>query len=200
MNEVGDDVESYTPERYDEESQDIQEYQRCLSYVFEHAPIEHGDTVVDVGTGTGNVALELASKCKRVLGSDIDDEWLRYAREKAAESGVENVSFCHGSFREPNVDEAVDVVVTSFALHTVYDEGQEEELRAAIEGLSSLNPRYVVVADRMFFGPPGSRGGSETLPRMGTVANMLADVGFTLTDVEIVSGSEGVLVATRTDG
>jgi len=32
---------------------------------------------------------------------------------------------------------------------------------------------------------------------MGTVATLLVDAGFTLTDVEIVSESVGVLVATR---
>jgi len=200
MNETEEGYHGYTPMDYDEDSAADEAYQTCVSYIVEHAPIERDDTVVDVGTGTGIVALELASKCDRVLGSDIDDEWLRYAREKAAERGVENVSFDHGSFREPNVEEAVDVVVASYALYMAYDEGGEGTLRAAIEGISSLNPRHLVVADKMFFGPPEPRGGYETLPRMGTVANLLADTGFTLTDVEIVSGSAGVLVASRTSG
>ena len=200
MNETEDSYHGYTPTDYDEDSASDETYQTCVSYIVEHAPIGREDTVVDVGTGTGLVALELASKCERVLGRDLNDEWLRYARQKAAEKGIENVSFDHGSFQEPDVEEAVDVVVASYALYMAYDEGGEEELRAAIEGISSLNPRHLVVADKMFFGPPESRGDDETLPQMGTVANLLADVGFTLTDVEIVSDSVGVLVATRTSG
>lgn len=198
MSDTQDDADDYTPERYDEESAVEEEYQTCLSYVVEHAPIERDDTVVDMGTGTGNLALELASKCGLVLGRDIDDTWLQYAQEKAVERGVDNISFDHGSFREPNVDEAVDVVVSSYALHTVYHEGDAEELRAAIEGLSSLAPRYLVIADRMWFGPPAFGDGYGTLPRVGTVANLLAETGFTLTDVNVVGGSEGVLVAVRT--
>jgi SAM-dependent methyltransferase len=198
MNEPEDSYHGYTPVDYDEDSAADEAYQTCVSYIVEHAPIGRDDTVVDIGTGTGTVALELASKCERVLGRDIHEEWLRYARKKTAENGVENVSFGRGSFREPNVDEAVDVVVASYALYMAYDEGGKVELRAAIEGISSLNPRHLVVADKMFFGPPDSRGDYETLPRMGTVANLLADAGFTLTGVEIVSGSVGVLVATRT--
>ncbi|KTG10357.1 protein-L-isoaspartate O-methyltransferase [Haloprofundus marisrubri] len=198
MNDAENGSHGYTPMNYDEDSAADEAYQTCVTYIVEHAPIGRDDTVVDVGTGTGIVALELASKCERVLGRDIDDEWLRYARQKAEERGVENVSFDYGSFRDPNVDEAVDVVVASYALYMAYDEGGEEELRAAIEGISSLNPRHLVVADKMFFGPPESRGEYETLPQMGTVANLLADAGYTLTDVEIVSGSVGVLVATRT--
>ena len=96
-----------------------------------------------------------------------------------------------------NVDEPVDVVVASYALYMAYDEGGEEELRAAIEGLASLNSRCVVVADKMCFGPTQTQSDYETLPRMGTVANLLTDAGFTLTDVEIVTESAGVVIATR---
>jgi SAM-dependent methyltransferase len=197
MNEQAEDYHGYTPMDYDEDSAADEAYQTCVSYILEHAPIERDDTVVDMGTGTGIVAFELAPKCERVLGRDINDEWLRYARQKAEERDVANVSFDHGSFRDPNVDETVDVVVASYALYMAYDEGGEDALRAAIESLSSLNPRHFVVADKMFFGPPESRGSYETLPQMGTVGNLLADVGFTLTDVEIVNDSVGVLVASR---
>jgi SAM-dependent methyltransferase len=187
----------YTPMDYDADSEADEVYQRCLSYLLTHAPVKRDDTVVDIGTGTGTVALELASKCDHVLGRDIYDEWLQYARDKAEQRGIESVSFDHGSFREPNVDEPVDVVVASYALYMAYDEGGETELRAAIEGLASLNPRYMVVADKMRFGPTETPREYETLPLMGTVATLLADAGFTLTDIEIITDSVGVLIATR---
>ncbi|WP_439028635.1 class I SAM-dependent methyltransferase [Haloarchaeobius sp. DT45] len=191
------DSHGYTPMDYDADSEADEVYQRCLSALLTHAPIERDDTVVDIGTGTGIVALELAPKCDHVLGRDIYDEWLQYAREKTAKRRIENVSFDHGSFREPNVDEPVDVVVASYALYMAYDDGGEDELRAAIDGLAALKPRCIVVADKMCFGPMQTRSDYETLPRMGTVANLLADAGFTLTDVEIITGSVGVLIATR---
>jgi SAM-dependent methyltransferase len=191
------DYHGYTPMDYDADSETDEVYQTCLSYLFAHAPVDPDDVVLDIGTGTGIVAFELASKCDHVVGRDICDEWLRYAREEAERRGIENVSFGHGSFREPNVDEPVDVVVASYALYMAYDEGGEDELRAAIDGLASLNSRCVVVADRMRFGPVQSPSDYETLPPMGTVANLLVDAGFTLTDIEIVTRSVGVLIATR---
>jgi len=191
------DYHGYTPMDYDADSEADEVYQGCLSYLLTHAPVEPEDTVVDIGTGTGIVALELASKCDHVVGRDILDEWLRYAREKAEQRGIENVSFDHGSFREPNVDEPVDVVVASYAQYMAYDEGGEDELRSAIDGLTSLNSRCVVVADKMRFGPVHSPSGYETLPAAGTVSNLLVDSGFTLTDIEIISESVGVVVATR---
>ena len=191
------DYHGYTPMDYDADSEADEAYQMCLSYLLAHAPIEPDDVVLDIGTGTGIVALELASMCDHVLGRDIYDEWLRYAREKAEQRGTENVSFGHGSFREPNVDEPADVVVASYALYMAYDEGGENELRAAIDGLASLNSRCVVVADKMRFGPVQSPSEYETLPPMGTVANLFVDAGFTLTDIEIITESVGVIIATR---
>jgi SAM-dependent methyltransferase len=196
MTDTEREYHGYTPMDYDADSDTDEVYQRCLSYLLTHAPIERGDTVVDIGTGTGIVALELASMCAHVLGRDIYDEWLRYAREKAEGRSIGNVSFDHGSFREPNVEEPVDVVVASYALYMAYDEGGEDELRAAIDGLAALNPRCMIVADKMRFGPSQTTNEYETLPPMGTVANLLVDAGFTLTDVEIISESVGVLIAT----
>ncbi|MDS0296590.1 methyltransferase domain-containing protein [Halogeometricum sp. S3BR5-2] len=187
----------YTPMDYDADSEADEVYQRCLSYLLAHAPIEPDDIVLDIGTGTGIVAFELASKCDHVIGRDIYDEWLRYAREKAEQRGIENVSFGHGSFREPNVDEPVDVVVASYALYMAYDEGGEDELRAAIGGLASLNSRCVVIADKMRFAPVQSPSEYETLPPMGTVANLLVDAGFTITDIDIITESVGVIIATQ---
>ncbi|MFC7204570.1 class I SAM-dependent methyltransferase [Haloferax namakaokahaiae] len=197
MSNTKRDSNGYTPLDYDADCESDEVYQRCLSALLTHAPIERDDTVVDIGTGTGIVALELASKCDHVIGRDIYDDWLRYAREKAARRGIENVSFDHGSFRKPNVSEPVDVVVACYALYMAYDEGGEDELRAAIDGLAGVNPRCMVVADKMHFGPAQTPTDYETLPSMGTVATLLAGAGFTLTDVEIITESAGVLVATR---
>jgi SAM-dependent methyltransferase len=197
MTDTEREYHGYTPMDYDADSENDEVYQRCLSYLLTHAPIEPDDIVVDIGTGTGIIALELASECTHVVGRDIHDEWLQYAREKAEQRGIENVSFDYGSFREPNVDETVDVVVASYALYMAYDEGGEDELRAAIDSFASLNPRCVAVADKMRFGPVQSPGDYETVPPMGTISNLLVDAGFTLTDVEVISESTGVLMATR---
>ena len=49
--------------------------------------------VLDVGTGTGRIALALAPLCKRVVGIDRESEVIDEARERAARLGLRNVEF-----------------------------------------------------------------------------------------------------------
>jgi SAM-dependent methyltransferase len=52
-----------------------------------------GAEVLDVGTGSGRMALALALGCRRVLGIDRDPSALAEARRRAADGGVANVEF-----------------------------------------------------------------------------------------------------------
>lgn len=50
-------------------------------------------TAVDVGTGSGRVALALAPHCRRVVGIDRDGAALAEARRRAAQASLDNVEF-----------------------------------------------------------------------------------------------------------
>ncbi|MBI2215658.1 MAG: class I SAM-dependent methyltransferase [Candidatus Rokubacteria bacterium] len=50
-------------------------------------------TVVDAGTGTGRIALALASLCRRVVGIERDAALVDEARKRAAAGGIVNVDF-----------------------------------------------------------------------------------------------------------
>jgi SAM-dependent methyltransferase len=52
-----------------------------------------GRALVDVGTGTGRLALHLARRARRVLGIDTDAGALVEARRRAARAGLANVVF-----------------------------------------------------------------------------------------------------------
>ncbi|WP_227354227.1 class I SAM-dependent methyltransferase [Haladaptatus salinisoli] len=189
--------------QYDD-SQNSDEYRACVSLVVEHAAPSADDTVLDLGTGTGAIALALAPDAKRVVGRDISEGMLDEARRKAEEEGLENVEFGEGSFREPNVEETegeVDVVVSNFAMHHLSD----EEKREAVEVVAGLDPRKFVLGDVMFFGTPDPdepfySPEVDDPSTVGHLADALTDNGFSLTAVERVHEQVGVLVAERAGG
>jgi ubiquinone/menaquinone biosynthesis C-methylase UbiE len=53
----------------------------------------HGRTVLDVGTGTGRLALHLAPRVRRVFGIDTDAGALVEARRIAHRAGLANMVF-----------------------------------------------------------------------------------------------------------
>ncbi|ODR81424.1 SAM-dependent methyltransferase [Haladaptatus sp. W1] len=182
-----------------DDSQDSEEYRACVSLVVDHADPGADDTVLDLGTGTGAIALALAPGAERVIGRDISEGMLDEARTKAEENGIENVEFGEGRFRDPNVDGEVDIVVSNFAMHHLSD----EEKREAIEAIAELGPRKFVLGDVMFFGLPDPEEPFyspevDDPSTVGHLADVLTDNGFSLTAVERVHEQVGVLVAERT--
>ena len=187
-----DDVAS----EYDDSG--TEEYRACASLVIDHAAPESDDIILDIGTGTGAIALALAPDAEAVVGRDISEGMMDEARSKGAEKGIENVSFGYGTFREPEYDGPVDVVTSNFAMHHLSD----EEKREAIDVIAGLEPQRFVLGDVMFFGEPDP---SEPFydpdvddpATVGELADAFTDAGFSLTAVERVHDQVGVLVAER---
>ncbi|WP_435358544.1 class I SAM-dependent methyltransferase [Haloarchaeobius sp. DFWS5] len=188
--------------RYDDEVNNTDEYRACVSLVLEHAldDLTDEDTVLDLGCGTGAIGLSLADAAGNVVCRDISDGMLEQAREKAADAGLDNVDVGEGSFREPNYDGEVDVVVTNFAMHHLSD----EEKREAIQVIADLKPRKFVLGDVMFFGEPNPdepfySPEVDDPSTVGHLADAFTDAGFVLTAVEPVHDQVGVLVGERVD-
>ncbi|MGH3351105.1 MAG: class I SAM-dependent methyltransferase [Nocardioides sp.] len=91
------------------------------------AGIESGQTVLDVGSGTGNLSFSVlrAVPDAVVTGHDPDASALRMAARKASRRGV-RLSLVQGyADRLLPEDGSVDHIVSSLALHHVDDAGRE---------------------------------------------------------------------------
>jgi SAM-dependent methyltransferase len=78
--------------------------------------IQPGEDVLDVATGTGNVALRAAAAGARVVGLDLTPELFVAARRRAAEQGVA-VEWVEGDAEElPFADGSFDHVLSVFGV------------------------------------------------------------------------------------
>jgi len=95
--------------------------------VVRRAALHAGEQVLDLGTGTGAVAVRAASlvgAAGRVIGMDISDEMLAVARRRAAALGQRNVTFREGRAEAIAGDSSgFDVVLASLSLMYVIDRG-----------------------------------------------------------------------------
>ena len=113
------------------------------------------DVCVDLGAGTGFVALALAPLAGSVLAVDISSAMTESLAVRAAEAGLSNVTTEVADLRTFRMPAAsVDLVVSSYALHHLRD---EDKRTLAAEAARWLRPGgRLVVADMMF-----GRGASQ---------------------------------------
>jgi len=82
------------------------------------------DVVLDIGCGTGSLALRLAPSGKHIHGLDLSSEMIRIANGKAADQKVDNVTFHAGPFDESFTafdDGSLDGLCAYSLLHLVED-------------------------------------------------------------------------------
>jgi len=76
--------------------------------------------ILDIGTGTGYLAFEIAKRYKNanVTGLDIVEKTLRINQDKAIEQEIQNLNFIsYDGLKIPFGDGSFDVIVTRYALH-----------------------------------------------------------------------------------
>ncbi|MCA8887385.1 MAG: class I SAM-dependent methyltransferase [Parvularculaceae bacterium] len=82
------------------------------------ARLTPGDHVMEIGCGTGTTALRLAEHVQRITASDISENMIAIARQKATDQNIGNVEFFPGeAATAPKTDGGYDAVVAFNLLH-----------------------------------------------------------------------------------
>ena len=136
-----------TSESYPFESSD-EERQRLIAQgglvapltqrLFERAGITSGMRVLDIGSGSGDVAFSaarLVAPRGSVIGVDRDSAQVAFAEQRARADGLTNVRFIVGDFREIELSPAVDAVVGRLVL--MYAADPLDALRRALRNLKT---------------------------------------------------------------
>lgn len=84
--------------------------------------IDNADRILEIGTGTGELALKLSGYCKEVVAIDVSKTMIEFAKMKAESRNKKNIQFYTAGFLTfENCTEPFDAVVTQLALHHLPD-------------------------------------------------------------------------------
>src|SRR3954468_9021626 len=92
------------------------------------ARVSHGDRVLDVATGTGDLAVELRSRGAEVVGLDFSERMLELAREKAPDVRFD----ADNALELPYSDDEFDAVTVGFGARNF------DDLRAGLSEMARV--------------------------------------------------------------
>jgi ubiquinone/menaquinone biosynthesis C-methylase UbiE len=109
-----------------------------------HIPAQPGMRILDAGCGSGSMAREIAKASPKVnvVGIDLRDNYIDYARGRAAEADLQNASFEIGDVRKlPFSNDSFDIIWTKYLLQWV-----SSPMQAMREFVRVLKPGGLLVS------------------------------------------------------
>lgn len=107
---------------YDSSHADFRNIEEENHAILNLLDLQHGQTLIDFGSGTGTFAILAAGHCDRVIAVDVSPAMLRMAKTKASRAGVLNVEFHHGGFLSYDHKGAkADSIVSNLSFHHLPD-------------------------------------------------------------------------------
>lgn len=105
--------------RYDKQNQHLEE---AFAKSIENSKnlINEDDKVLEIGCGTGIVALGVAEKTENIKALDLSKEMIKVAKEKAESEGKDHIEFLVGDgYNTDYEDESFDAVLMFNLLHII---------------------------------------------------------------------------------
>ncbi len=164
----------------------------------ETVDVKPGEMALDVGTGTGLIALLMARKAKRVLGVDVNPKAVELAMKNALLNGIGNVEFRLSDLFE-NVSGRFDVIT----FNAPYLPGEPKKAidlalvggktgREVIDRFIREVSGYLTENGRVYLVQSSITGIEETLNlfrRVGLRAEVVAKRHFFFEDIVLIKAS-----------
>ena len=101
----------------------------------ENLVINYGDSVLEIGTGTGLVAMYASKLTDKVIATDINFNALELAEKNLKKNNINNVELIFGNLFEPLKNRKFDVIIFNTPyLPTCEEEVIDDELNFAFDG------------------------------------------------------------------
>ncbi len=153
--------------------------------------IQPGETLLDIGAGTGRHALALAADAVRVTALDPSPAMLNFLREDAAEGGLDNVDVIEGGWPDAAGETPpADIVISANVLYPIED---VVPFLVAMDGHARRLCFLQMMVRQPWFDPPGLWEAVHGAPRRPQPAymeavNLLHQLGC-YANVELASAS-----------
>lgn len=108
-------------------------------------------SLLELGCGTGKLALYLGDTGYSVVGVDISQEMLALANSRLMDSGFYNVEFLHGDLRTLKLPRKFDVIISLFHVFS-YQTTNGDFAAALTTAKEHLNPDGILIFD-CWYGP-----------------------------------------------
>jgi release factor glutamine methyltransferase len=163
--------------------------------------IEKGQSVLEIGTGSGVVAMYASKLTDNITVTDINFDACRLAEKNFDENGIEGIEILFGNMFEPVKNRKFDVILFNTPyLPTEEDEVLDNTINYAFDG--GLNGRKVI---DIFLNEVGNHlndggivqliqsslsGNDETLEkldRLGFIAEIAASEHFFFEDITLIN-------------
>ncbi len=116
--------------------------------------VKTNDRVIDLGTGSGILAILAAKQGARVTAIDVNQDSLAYAREAARQNGVaDRIEFVHSHFADFSIGKRADVVICEMLSSMMLIEQQVSASSYAVEHLLKPSGHIIPEEVRIFVVP-----------------------------------------------
>jgi len=177
-------------------------YDETLSRILEKASVKDGDLVLDIGTGTGNLAVKFLERGCEVIGLDPSAKLLEIAEPKVVEwKGRFQVRLCEDPFLKiPFPEQTFNVIASTFSIHHLSDDAKQLSVRE-MKRVLKLDGQ-IIIGDVMFKDSADKTRAlaeypdieDEYQPMMEIFPQMFEDEGFSV-EVEQVADTVWIVCA-----
>lgn len=120
--------------------------------LWDQGVINSESTVLDIGCGTGQFAVELSKVVKQVVGLDFSENMLMYAKQNAETAGLTNIELVKSDWDSFQSDQHFDFVLASMS-PAIYSPAQLDKMLGFCTGygyISAFVERHSALKEQLY--------------------------------------------------